>query len=126
MEDKATRYIAGTQGRIGAVLILDLGYPDAKRAKVSLLVADGSLSRWVQRDESFYDEDLDDQPVGQVGLYVSDFLRGDDALPAALCRPSGAELAAGVSRNPQLVVTYAQLRSIFLRARELHVRGEIH
>ncbi len=98
MEDKATSYIVGTNGQIGAVLIIDIHYPKAIWAKVSLLVADGSLGRWAQRGGIFYSDSFDEQPVGQVGLYISDFLRGDDNLPTAFRRPSAAELTSGVSR----------------------------
>ncbi|KAH8896821.1 hypothetical protein GQ53DRAFT_890208, partial [Thozetella sp. PMI_491] len=123
-ENKAVQYIDGTHGRIAAVLLLDPSYPDARRAKVSLLVADCSQSHlahhWVQRGSLFFDEDIDAQRTGQVGFYVSDFLRGG-ALPHAYCRPSAAELASGVSRDPQIVLTYKQLRSIFLNARKVHI-----
>ena len=72
-------------------------YPNATWAKVSLFVADGTKGRWVQRSEVFCDDALEKQPIGRVGFYISDFL-SPQGLPAALCRPSAAELAGGVLR----------------------------
>ena len=68
-----------------------------KKSWLSVLTADDSSSRWVQRAELFHDDDLDQQPDGQVGLYLSDFL-GAISLPASFCRPSALERAIGVSR----------------------------
>ncbi|KAH8891445.1 hypothetical protein GQ53DRAFT_841395 [Thozetella sp. PMI_491] len=115
-------YFDDTYGQVAAVPVLDLGYPHAKRAKANLLVADSSLQddqvhRWIQRGTPFYDENLADQPAGQVGFYISDLLP-EGPLPQAFYRPSAAELATGVSRDPQIVLTYEQLRSIFLDARD--------
>ena len=97
MESKATRYIVDTQGDIATVLILEVHHPRADSASVSLIVADGVQARWVQRGEIFYSDQLVDQPEGQVGFYVSDFLRG--SIPQELRRPSATELAAGLSRS---------------------------
>jgi hypothetical protein len=72
-------------------------YPTATRAKVSLFTADGTKGHWVQRSEIFYDDALEEQPIGQVGFYISDFL-GGQGLPAALCRPSATEIAGGMLR----------------------------
>lgn len=104
VERKARQYIDTSDGMIRAVFIIDLGYPDPKKAWVSLLVADDSpdhsSGRWVQHSELFFDEDIDQQPVGQIDFYLSDFLGLKAAsLPAALCRPSNAELAAGITRS---------------------------
>lgn len=88
-------------GKIRAVLLFDLDYPEMKRASVSLLVADASASRWVHYFDPFYDDDLVEQPVGQVNLYLSDFI-DFTGLPAESClefhRPSKTDLDAGVSR----------------------------
>ena len=100
MESKARRYIAETQGQIGAVLILDVDYPRAQSAKVSLMVAEGAQCRWVQRGETFYSDHLADQPVGEIGFYLSDFLRSP--VPPDFRRPSATELAAGISRSVAL------------------------
>ncbi|KAK4149698.1 hypothetical protein C8A00DRAFT_37700 [Chaetomidium leptoderma] len=116
---RAHQYIDSSDGKIRVALIVDLQYPDIKKAWVSLLAADDSSNRWVQHSELFYDDDLDQQPVGQVDLYLSDFL-GPTGLPAALCRPSTAELATGVSRPPQIILTYERLKAIFRRARYSH------
>ncbi|KAH6848104.1 hypothetical protein B0I37DRAFT_446234 [Chaetomium sp. MPI-CAGE-AT-0009] len=116
-ERKARQYIDMSDGQIGAVLILDLQYPDLAGASVSLLVADESgYSNWVQNSQLFYDDDLAQQPNGQLDLYISDF-RGYTGLPAALCRPLAREVAAGVSRTPQIILTYERLAAIFRIAR---------
>ena len=67
------------------------------------MVADGAVGRWIQRGQTFYDQQLDNQPAGQVDLYVSDFLRGRP-LPTAFSRPLAAEVAAGVSRSVLLSI----------------------
>jgi colicin import membrane protein len=85
------------------------------------------------------------QPTGQIDLYLSD-LAGSD-LPLCYCRPSANERDAGILRfvplfsiplplcfsslltrltiirEPQITVTYHQLRDAFLKARKIH-RGE--
>ncbi|KAK4034167.1 hypothetical protein C8A01DRAFT_49404 [Parachaetomium inaequale] len=81
--------------------------------------ADGPSSDWVQHSELFYDDGLDQQPVGQVDLYLSDFV-GLAGVPTACCRPSSAELAAGVSRTPQIILMYERLAAIFRVARHMH------
>lgn len=93
IESKAHRYIDKSDGLIRAVIILDVRYPDMKKAWVSLLTADG----WVQYRELVHDADLDEQPVGQVDLYLSDFVDPVD-LPLSYCRPSAAERDAGITR----------------------------
>lgn len=93
MERKARQYIDSSDGKIRLVLILKLQYPGMKKAWVSLLGADG----WIQHHELYYDDNLDQQPVGQVDIYLSDFI-GFAGLPPAYCRPSAAELAAGITR----------------------------
>ncbi|KAK3307709.1 uncharacterized protein B0T15DRAFT_502176 [Chaetomium strumarium] len=118
-ERKARQYIDSSDGKIRAVLILDLHYPDMKKAWVSLLTADDSASHWILYHELYHDDDLDQQPMGQVDLYLSDFV-GLAGLPAAYCRPFTAELAAGIKRNPTISLTYERLRAMFRRARYLH------
>jgi hypothetical protein len=97
VEEKARQYIELSDGKIRAVIILDLQYKGMKQAWVSLLVADDSSARWVQHSQLFHDDNLDQQPDGHIGLYISDFL-GSAGLPVVFCRPSTAELATGVSR----------------------------
>lgn len=76
-----------------------------------------ALGFWACYFELIYDEGLTEQPDGQVGLYISDFL-GPTGLPPAFCRPpAGASLQG---RDPQIILTYTQLRNIFLRARDIH------
>jgi hypothetical protein len=72
-------------------------YPTATRGTVSLLTADGTKGHWVQRSEVFHDDTSEEQPIGQLGFYISDFL-GPQGLPTAFCRPSAAELAGGMLR----------------------------
>ncbi|GAB1312066.1 hypothetical protein MFIFM68171_02276 [Madurella fahalii] len=102
-------------------MVLDAQYPNATRAKVALLVVDGATTTgtWAQYFETIYDDKLAKQPDGQLGLYISDFL-GPAGLPRAFCRPSTAEAAAGISRDPQVILTYERLRNIFLKARSIH------
>ena len=93
MERKARQYRDCSDGKIQAVLILDLQYPGMRKAWVSLLTADG----WLPDHELYYDDNLDQQPGSKVDLYLSDFV-GSAGLPPAYCRPSTAELAAGITR----------------------------
>ncbi|KAK4151194.1 hypothetical protein C8A00DRAFT_36168 [Chaetomidium leptoderma] len=103
LEEKARQYIEKSDGKIRVALILDLQYPGMKKSA-----------------ELFYNDDLlDQQPDGHVGLYISDFL-GLASLPAAFRRPSTAESGSGVSRTPQIILTYDRLRAIFRWARHLH------
>ncbi|KAL2261302.1 hypothetical protein VTK26DRAFT_4444 [Humicola hyalothermophila] len=89
------------------------------KAWVSLLAADDSASHWILHHELYHGDDPDQQPVGQVDLYLSGFV-GLAGLPAAYCRPFTAEFAAGIKRNPTINLTYERLRAIFRRARYLH------
>jgi hypothetical protein len=93
VESKARQYIDSSDGKIRAVLLLNFQYPGMKKAWVSLLVADG----WIQRHEVYHDDNLDAQPVGRVGLYLSDFIDAA-GLPPAYCRPTAAELTDGTMR----------------------------
>jgi hypothetical protein len=86
VERKARQYIDSSDGKIRVALIIDLQYPGMKKAWVSLLVADDSSSLWVQHSELLHDDNFDEQPVGQVDLYLSDFL-GPADLPAAFVAP---------------------------------------
>ncbi|KAK3300414.1 uncharacterized protein B0H64DRAFT_369672 [Chaetomium fimeti] len=113
---KACQYIDMSDGKIRVAMILDLQYPDMKKGWVSLRVADDSSSYWAKQSELFYDEDLAQQPVGQVGLYLSDFL-GPAGLRPAFCRPSASELAAGITRDPAIPLPYEKLQAIFRRSR---------
>ncbi|KAK0721201.1 hypothetical protein B0T21DRAFT_316828 [Apiosordaria backusii] len=119
VERKARQYINCSDGKIRVALILDLQYPHMKKAWVSLLVAGSPSSGWVQHSELYHDDDLVQQPVGQVDLYLSDFV-SLAGVPTAFCRPSTVELAAGVTRNPTITITFERLRAIFRRARHLH------
>lgn len=68
---------------------------------MGLLVADASSRRWVHHFDVFYDDDLLQQPIGQVELFLSDFVdfTGVPAeFCAEFCRPSKADLDAGISR----------------------------
>jgi len=102
VERKVLQYIECAEGEIQAVIVLDAQYPKANRAKVALRVTDGTTAdttagTWVRYFETIYDDDLVEQPEGEIGLYVSDFV-GPAGLPTALCRPSAAETVAGVQR----------------------------
>jgi hypothetical protein len=99
VEKKAFDYIDYSDGKIQLVFIIDLQYPGMKKAWVSLLASGDSASPGALQFETFLDDDLDldQQPDGQVALYLSDFL-GPTGLPETFCRPSIAELAAGVAR----------------------------
>ncbi|KAH6612912.1 hypothetical protein B0J18DRAFT_470263 [Chaetomium sp. MPI-SDFR-AT-0129] len=113
-------YIKCAEGDIQAAIVLDVQYRKANRAKVALCVADGTAAgTWVRYFDTIYDEKLVEQPEGEVGLYLSDFI-GPTNLPVSFCRPSAAETAAGIQRNPQVRLTYEQLRKIFLKARAIY------
>ncbi|KAK3363824.1 hypothetical protein B0T25DRAFT_442771 [Lasiosphaeria hispida] len=114
------------EGEIQAAIALDTQYPKATWAKVALRVVDGATTTgtWVQDFETLYDDKLVEQSDGQLGLYISEFL-GPAGLMPAFCRPSTSEVAAGVSRDPQIILTYDRLRSIFLKARSIH-QGTYH
>lgn len=130
------QYIACAKGKIHAALALDALYPTGEKVTVALRVADGADSTWVHYFEPIYDDSLVEQPNGQVGLYVSDFL-GSAGLPMALCRPLAAERAAGIARyvffflllsqdqangnrDPQVWLSFERLRAIFLQAKSIH------
>jgi len=119
VERKARDYIGLSDGKIQAVLILDLHYPNLTKAWVSLLVANGPPDYLIHNHVLYFDGNLDQQPAGQVGFYLSDFA-GLASLPAAYCRPSAAELDAGITRNPTVILTYDKLRAIFRWARHVH------
>jgi hypothetical protein len=94
VERKSRQYIDSSDGKIQAALIIDLHYPGMKKAWVSLFAADDPSNSWVL----FHDDDLDQQPAGQVALYLSDFVGVAPGIPVALCRPSATEVAAGMTR----------------------------
>jgi hypothetical protein len=139
VERKVAQYIECAEGDIQAAIILDVQYPKANRAKVALRVADGTTTgTWVRYFDTIYDDNLTEQPEGEVGLYLSDFI-GPAGLPAAFCRPSAAETAADVQRfvsqlfflflfyrklrphsDPQVHLSYERLRKIFLKARAIY------
>jgi len=99
VERKVVQYIECSGGKIQATIAFKAQYPEAKWIVVYLRVADGNSAAgsWVQYGDTIYNNKLSKQPDGHVSLYVSDFV-GPVGLPADLCRPSAAELAAGVSR----------------------------
>jgi hypothetical protein len=139
VERKVVQHIECSEGDIRAAIVLDVQYPKANRAKIALRVADGTVAgTWVLYFKTLYDDNLVEQPEGEVGLYISDFI-GPAGLPTAFCRPSAAETAAGVqrfvfqllwkkrkkkkltpNRDPQVILTYDRLRKIFLKARAIH------
>ena len=103
MERKARQYINLSDGKIQAVLILDLEYPHLTKAWVSLWAVNGPPDHLIQDHVLYFDDSLNDQqPVGQVDLYLSDFV-GSAGLPAVYCRPSAAELDAGITRFANLL-----------------------
>ncbi|KAH6635636.1 hypothetical protein B0J18DRAFT_407134 [Chaetomium sp. MPI-SDFR-AT-0129] len=118
---KLHNYIDSSDGKIRAALIIDLQYPGMNEGRVSLLTAGDPSSTWVHHSDLFFDDNLgDQQPAGQVALYLSDFVGLAPDVPPAFCRPSSAEVAAGITRTPTIAVTYERLRAIFRRARHLH------
>lgn len=96
MQRKSYQYLNSSDGKIRVVLIIDIQYPDMKKAWFRLLTIDDLSSPWVL----FHDDDLnlDQAPTGQVALYLSDFLGLAPGIPAALCRPSATEVSAGIMR----------------------------
>ncbi|KAH6618257.1 hypothetical protein B0J18DRAFT_436945 [Chaetomium sp. MPI-SDFR-AT-0129] len=118
VQRKSRQYLNLSDGKVQAVLIVDIQYPDMKKAWFRLLTIDDLSSPWVL----FYDDDLnpDQQPTGEVALYLSDFLGLAPGIPAVLCRPSATEVSAGITRNPTIAISYERLRAIFRRARRSH------
>jgi hypothetical protein len=98
-----------SDGKIRTALIFDLEYPSMKKAWVSLLVADAPSSRWVYYSDLFHNDDLVQQPVGQVDLYLSDFV-GLAGLPVEFCRPSKADMDGGVSRWVYLLFPWLEYK----------------
>lgn len=94
VENKAAQYIKYSGGKIQAVLVIDAGFPAMRKATASLYVAGG----WAPFAAVFYQEDLVEQPTGHIGLFVSDLVAGEPALPPSLSRPSPGERSAGASR----------------------------
>ncbi|KAK4145968.1 uncharacterized protein C8A04DRAFT_35263 [Dichotomopilus funicola] len=99
-----------------AALMIDIEYPDEKKAWVNLLVTGNLTGSWAL----FHDDDVDQQPAGQVALYLSDFVGLVPDLPVGFCRPSATEVAAGITRTPLFVLTFERLRFIFRDARSMH------
>ncbi|KAH6634951.1 hypothetical protein B0J18DRAFT_471916 [Chaetomium sp. MPI-SDFR-AT-0129] len=97
-------------------LMIDIEYPDEKKAWVNLLVTGDLTGSWAL----FHDDDVDQQPAGQVALYLSDFVGLVPDLPVGFCRPSATEVAAGITRTPLFVLTFERLRFIFRDARSMH------
>lgn len=125
MERKLVQYIECTEGKIQAAIAFNAQYPEGTRAEVALCVADGGTAgTWVHYFQTIYDDKLVNQPDGQLGLYISNFF-GPAGFPPAFCRPSTAEVARGISRGPQVILTFEQLRRIFLKARSIH-QGTYH
>ncbi|KAK0655489.1 hypothetical protein B0T16DRAFT_304411, partial [Cercophora newfieldiana] len=120
VERKAVQYIECAEGGIQAALLLKVQYPKANWAKVALRIADGTAAgAWAHFFDTIHDDNLAEQPEGEVGLYLSDFI-GPADLPAAFCRPSAAETIAGVQRDPQVRLTFERLRKIFHKSRAIH------
>ncbi|KAK0633895.1 hypothetical protein B0T14DRAFT_415449, partial [Immersiella caudata] len=109
VQAKMVQYIKSSTGKIKTGIIFNIEYPKANKVTVSLYA------------EVLYDDDVDEQPTGQIDLYLSD-LTGSD-LPLCYCRPPSDRRDAGILRFPQITVTYYQLRDAFLKARNIH-RGE--
>ncbi|KAK5651280.1 hypothetical protein OQA88_12624 [Cercophora sp. LCS_1] len=110
VEAKALQYIKSSGGKIRAVIVFNINYPKANKVTVSLVTADNSIPgghHWLQYAEILYSDNTEEQAIGQI----------DPAdLPASFCRPSAAEVNAGVQREPQIVLTYGQLRREFRKA----------
>ncbi|KAK0702646.1 hypothetical protein B0H67DRAFT_594833 [Lasiosphaeris hirsuta] len=70
VEYKAENYIRGTHGKVQAVVVLNVLYPNLEE---------------VVRRKVIHSDHLE-QPDGVVGLYLSDFY-GPAGLPAVYCRP---------------------------------------
>ncbi|KAH6618358.1 hypothetical protein B0J18DRAFT_459390 [Chaetomium sp. MPI-SDFR-AT-0129] len=110
---KSYQYLNSSDGKIEVVLIIDIQYPDMKKAWFRLLTTDDLSAPWVL----FYDDDITQQPTGQVALYLSDFIGLIPGVPPPFCRPSAIEVAAGITRKPTIALTYERLRAIFRMAR---------
>ncbi|WYZ36450.1 hypothetical protein EsH8_XV_000003 [Colletotrichum jinshuiense] len=83
--------VAGSRTR--AVLIIDIAYPKADKATVSLLVTDNKTgnSSWAIHRQTIFDDANHIQPSGSVALFASDFLGSLDGLPSEIIRQSPAQ-----------------------------------
>ncbi len=89
MELRASQYVELSDGGIRAAVALDFQYPAMKKARIGLVVADGSSGHWAQALSVFHDDGLDEQPTGGLGFYLSDSVGLAD-LPTRFCRPSAS------------------------------------
>ncbi|KAJ0267440.1 hypothetical protein Brms1b_013747 [Colletotrichum noveboracense] len=84
--------VVSSGSSIPLVFVVDIEYPHAHRATVSMRVRDGDghphgNARWVVHQVQFFVAGAEPQPEGNIDLYVSDFLRSSPGLPEAMIRP---------------------------------------
>lgn len=100
VEKKALEYIkraAVPLCRVRVVLIVDVSYPKAENATVSLLAANTNSDEpyWVVRRQPFYDKSTETQLGGGIDIFASDFLGSLDGVPEDLVRlPPASEDSA--------------------------------
>ncbi|GJD05494.1 hypothetical protein ColKHC_14319 [Colletotrichum higginsianum] len=123
---KAKQYLAQTDGRIRAVLILDFQYPKASSVRLGLWTAhsDAKVIDPVEvQNSTLFDADVDgdsNAPVdGTLRLFASDFLSIDpQELPQELSRPSS--VGPDADRPGQAEIPLEEFRIACLEARRIH------
>ncbi|KAK6206267.1 hypothetical protein QIS74_13686 [Colletotrichum tabaci] len=129
---KAKQYLAQTDGRIRAVLILDFQYPKASSVRLGLWTAhsDARVIDPVEvQNSTLFNADVDgdgdgdgdpNAPVdGTLRLFASDFLSIDpQELPQELSRPS--PVGPDADRPGQAEIPLEEFRIACLEARRIH------
>ncbi|WYZ36310.1 hypothetical protein EsH8_XII_000060 [Colletotrichum jinshuiense] len=127
---KAKQYLAQTDGRIRAVLILDFQYPKASSVRLGLWTVNseaGVIDPVEVQNSTLFDVDVDgdsdgdsNAPVdGTLRLFASDFLSIDpQELPQELSRPSPVGVDA--DRPGQAEIPLEEFRIACLEARRIH------
>ncbi|GJC86333.1 hypothetical protein ColLi_09171 [Colletotrichum liriopes] len=137
--------------RVHAVLIVDVQYPEANQAGVSLFVADHDRHDdhdhdhdvraepyWAVDFDPFYIEGADAQPDGAVELFTSDLLGSSADLPDGLIRPRRPanktdqdpistmvhDISTFAPYPGQVRITFAALREVLETAKEWHFDHE--
>ncbi|GJC86313.1 hypothetical protein ColLi_09151 [Colletotrichum liriopes] len=111
VEEKAWKYIKRAvvpSCRVRVVFVIDVAYPYAEKATVSLLAADEKSDEpyWVVHRKPFYDESAETPLSGSIDIFASDFLGSLDGVPDELRRlPHG-----------QSTITFENLREAFEEA----------
>ncbi|GKT96731.1 hypothetical protein Ct61P_14581 [Colletotrichum tofieldiae] len=130
VEEKAWEYIKRAvvpSCRVRVVFVIDVTYPYAEKATVSLLAADDRSDEpyWVVHREPFYDESAETPLSGSIDIFASDFLGSLDGVPDELRRlppvanddtQRRAYLLSLRATHGQSTITFENLREAFEEA----------